>query len=350
MWKRVILGIALVVHGLAHAGPGIWAASRGPVEAVSFLWWIATLGFVIAGFRVLGWPAPSLHPLVPTVTATGASLALLPFVGLEATALVGAVLSIGLAMLVLCLTRDCALFSPSGAVLRSGDSHAARRGRTWHRVGVAVAAMFLLHISATILLRPWHMGWGTTAAQRAGVVPGDELMPDARYVMDHAVQINAPADSVWRWLVQIGQDSGGFYSYGWLERLVGDDVHNADRVVPEWQQLAVGDLVRAAHPGYLGGVFGRDIGWRVARVEHGRALVLENWGSFVVHRTDTGRCVLHIRTRGGGRPSLGNVALAPAGLLVFEPIHFMMERRMLLGIRDRAEAGYQPASRAGRVN
>lgn len=333
MWKRVTLGLVLVAHGLAHAGPGIWAAGRGPVEAVSFLWWIASLGFVIAGFRILNWPAPSLHPLVPAVTAAGASLALLPFVGLSPVTLGGALLDLVLVWLLLCLTRNCALFSPSGAVIpTAGGSH-----RRWHRLGVAVVAVFLLHLSATILLRPWHTVWGTPTELRAAPLPGDELVPEARYVMDHAVHIDAPADSVWRWLVQIGQDRGGFYSYDWLERLIGDDVHNANRIVPEWQHLAVGDLIRAAQRDYLGGILGRDIGWRVAHIEPGRALVLENWGSFVLHALDDRTCVLHVRTRGAGRPSLGGVALAPVGLLVFEPVHFMMERRMLLGIRERAE-------------
>jgi hypothetical protein len=333
----VILGHTLVAHGLAHAGPGIWAAGRGPVEAVSFLWWIASLGFVIAGFRILNWPAPSLHPLVPAATAAGASLALLPFVGVGVVVLAGTLLDLVLVWLVLCLTRDCTLFSSSGSVLGRG---LPRWG--WHRVGVALITVFVIHLSATILLRPWHMAWGTSTALRAATVPGDELVPDARYVMDHAVRIDAPADSVWRWLVQIGQDRGGFYSYDWLERLAGDDVHNANRVVPEWQHLEKGDLVRAAQSDYLGGILGRDIGWRVAHIERGRALVLENWGSFVVHPMGEATCVLHVRTRGAGRPSLGAVALAPAGLLIFEPVHFMMERRMLLGIRDRAEGGRRP--------
>ena len=170
-------------------------------------------------------------------------------------------------------------------------------------------------------------------------LPGDELVPEAHYRMDHAVVVHAPADSVWPWVVQIGQDRGGFYSYDGLERLIGDDVRNADRIHPEWQERRVGDLVRATQRGYLGGRLGSDLGWRVAQLEPGRALVLENWGAFVVIPVDEHTSRLHVRLRGPGTPSLLGVVLGPANLLVFEPAHFIMERRMLLGIRDRAEGG-----------
>jgi hypothetical protein len=108
--------------------------------------------------------------------------------------------------------------------------------------------------------------------------------------------------------------------------------------VPAWQHLEKGDLVRATQPDYLGGILGRDIGWRVARIDPGYALVLENWGSFVVHRLDDRTSILHVRTRGQGKPSLAAVPFAPLGLLMFEPAHFTMERGMLLGIKARAEA------------
>lgn len=304
---------------------------------VSFLWWIATVGFLLAGFRLLHWPAPRLHPLVFAAPAATASLALLPFLGLDPVALTGATGSLMLTYWLWLQTCSTPVF---GADPPPDDAASPARGHPLlRRIGVLGASLFLAHVSAAILLRPWHTMWGATAAERSAALPGDELVPDARYVMDHAVWIDAPADSVWPWLVQIGQDRGGFYSYDWLERLFGDDVHNADRIVPEWQRLAVGDLVRAVQPGSLGGRLGRDVGWRVARVETGRALVLEGWGAFVLHHADPFTCILHVRTRGNGRPSLAAIPLAPLGLLVFEPAHFLMERAMLLGIKRKAEGG-----------
>jgi hypothetical protein len=180
------------------------------------------------------------------------------------------------------------------------------------------------------------MRWGTTSNERAAMLPGDEVIPDARYVMDHAVVIRAPVAEVWPWLAQIGRDRAGFYSYDWLERLFGVDIHNIDVIVPEWQARTVGEVVPATQPGYLG-LIDQPLGWRVLRFEPLHALVLENWGSFVLHAVDSATTVLHVRMRGPGTPGLLAVPLAPIGLLGFEPAHFFMERGMLRGIKRRAE-------------
>jgi hypothetical protein len=192
----------------------------------------------------------------------------------------------------------------------------------------------LAYVAVVILTRPWHLRWGSSDAELRATLPGDDLVPNPHYTIQHAVTVHATPDSVWPWLVQLGQDRGGFYSYAWLERLVGDDIRNANRIHPEWQTLRTGDLVRATQPDYLGGVFGSNVGWRVTRLEPNRVLVLGGWGAFVLEPAN-GSTRLIVRTRGAGKP---NVALAPFGLLVFEPAHFIMQRRMLLGIKERAEA------------
>ena len=120
-------------------------------------------------------------------------------------------------------------------------------------------------------------------------------------------------------------------SYDWLERAVGDKVRNADRIHPEWQALAAGDLVRATQPDSLGGVFDPDIGWRVVRLEPQRALVLGGWGAFVLEPKN-GYTRLIVRARGAGKP---NVALAPLGLLVFEPAHAARDQGAPSGCRPR---------------
>ena len=74
------------------------------------------------------------------------------------------------------------------------------------------------------------MRWGVTTAELRSVLPGDERQASpARYRIDHGVTVNARSDSVWAWVSQLGQDRGGFYSYAWLERLLGDDIRNANR-------------------------------------------------------------------------------------------------------------------------
>jgi len=76
--------------------------------------------------------------------------------------------------------------------------------------------------------------WRATPAETKRALPGDELVPEPRIQITHAVTIAAPVERVWPWLAQIGQDRGGFYSYEWLENLAGCEMRNADRVHPEW--------------------------------------------------------------------------------------------------------------------
>ena len=323
--RRALVGTLFILHGLAHAGAGMWAADRGPVWVVTPLWGVAMVGFVAAGFGLLG---------VPLLRRRWEQIA--------AAAAVSSVMLLGLfgsLALMLGLAIDVAVLV---AGLRWGEVVCERGTRRPHRrllarLGYATAAGFLVYLTALVALRPWHMQWGTTAEERMMALPGDGLVPDAHYRMDHAITIHAPAAEVWMWLVQIGQDRGGFYSYERLERMAGARVHNADRIVPAWQQRATGDLVRAVPPDWMGGRFGREIGWRVAELEPGRALVLENWGAFVVRPLDARSARLHIRLRGAGAPTVAGAALAPFGLLLFEPAHFIMERGMMLGIKRRAE-------------
>lgn len=331
--QRIVIGLLLLFHGLAHAGAGMWAMGRAPTWFVTLLWAVAMVGFLAAGLGLLGvrrllrgWPWTML-------AAAASSLFLLAIVRHEAV-LAGVVIDVAVVLLALRWAGPA-------------DAITARLPRPHHpllaRVGHALAWTLLAYVTSLVVLRPWHTTWGSTRAERRTSLPGDPAIDGASYRIDHAITIRAPADSVWPWLVQIGQDRAGFYSYDWLERLIGDQIRNADRIVPEWQTLEQGDFIRAAQPGYLGGALGRDLGWRVSAVEPGRAVVLDGWGAFVLRPVDDRTTRLLVRTRGGGEPRLRDVALAPLGLLAFEPAHFIMERGMLRGIRDRAERGVRGA-------
>src|SRR5512140_2055107 len=211
-----------------------------------------------------------------------------------------------------------------------------RRHSLVQRAAWSIAGLFLFYAGVVVLVRPTYLQWGTTADERVATLPGDELAPNARYRIDHAITIHAPANAVWPWIAQLGQDRGGFYSYDWLERLFGDDIHNADRIHPEWQQRLPGDFVPATQPDYLGGRFGA-LGWSVVDVVPERALVLRDWGAFVVQPVDDKTSRLIVRTRGDGLPSSVSLLAGPFTVFVFEPAHFIMQRAMLRGVRDRAE-------------
>ncbi len=116
------------------------------------------------------------------------------------------------------------------------------------------------------LLRPWYGKWGATTAELAMSLPGDELVPDPVLTANRAISIAAPAKEIWPWLLQLGQGRGGFYSYQRLENLVGCNIHNADQIVPEYQNLQVGELVRLGPEGMPA--------FTVAAIKPGSALIL----------------------------------------------------------------------------
>ena len=195
-------------------------------------------------------------------------------------------------------------------------------------IGAAVAAAGA--VTAYVCgIRPWHLRWGATDEELDAPLIGDELVPRPKLKATHAITINAPAADVWPWLVQMGQNRGGFYSYTCLENLVGCHMRNADEIVPEWQNLKVGDKVWL-HP--------KAPPVEVAAIEPKRAIVLKPWGAFVLHPIDEKTTRMIIRSQGDYEPGLNNAVLNFVLWRVFyEPAHFIMERKRLLGIKARAE-------------
>jgi hypothetical protein len=179
-------------------------------------------------------------------------------------------------------------------------------------------------------VRPWFLNWGATDEEIHATLPGDDFVPEPEMEATRAITVDAPPEQIWPWLVQIGQDKAGFYSYAWLENLVGCDMHNANQIVPEWQDINVGDPV-LLHP--------KAPPLRVNLVEPGRSLVLEDDWSFHLRPEDGGkRTRLIVRSRGTfKRPDLGPIGNFFYWRLLFEPAHFIMEQKMMRGIKERAE-------------
>ncbi len=177
------------------------------------------------------------------------------------------------------------------------------------------------------------------------VLPGDHLLPRADLSATRAVTVVAGADAVWPWIAQLGQGRAGFYSYDFLENLVGCDIHSADRIVPEWQNIEVGSEVNL----FPGG------GLRVALADPGRALVLRGsvpirhqppydftWAFCLNDAPDARATRLVVRERYAYTSRWGPVLVEPVQL-----IGSVMSRQMLRGIKERAErAGVAPAATA----
>lgn len=181
-----------------------------------------------------------------------------------------------------------------------------------------------------LAIRPYHMRWGATDQELALVMPGDAEIPANAPISTRAITIHAPAATVWAWLVQTGQNrGGGWHSYDWLENLFAADMHERDRIEPQWQQLQVGDQLFYA----AGGATNPAMVATVAGVIPERALWLRGGWSFVLQPIDAATTRLIVRY-----PLYPDVLVSPAlSYAIFEPAHFVMESGMLMGIKRRAE-------------
>jgi len=176
------------------------------------------------------------------------------------------------------------------------------------------------------LLRERVLTWGATDAEASARLPGDELLEEADGVATRAIEVDAPPAAVWPWIAQMGPaPRGGAYTYDWIENLLGLGMHSVDRVLPEFQHPEVGDTI-----GYGANRM------RVERVEPERVLAWRsedgNWvWTFVLEARDgSTRLISRNRFR---LPTLA----ARLAMLPMEPASLAMERKMLQGIKERAE-------------
>jgi len=196
-------------------------------------------------------------------------------------------------------------------------------------VGAAVAGAVAVREVYRRRLRLPVLTWGATEEEAARRLPGDELLENADIVSTRAITVDAPPGAVWPWLVQMGSGRGGAYTYDWIENLFGLGMRSTDEIHPEWQGLEVGDVI----PGKAS-----LRGMRVEVLEAERALVTRSedstwiWAFLLEERDGTTR--LLSRNRIAMRePSLGD----RIGMAMMEPGSLVMERKMLLGIKERAE-------------
>jgi hypothetical protein len=198
---------------------------------------------------------------------------------------------------------------------------------TTHRSRGRTAAVFLAALAALFpLMRRPILTWGATTEEARSRLPGDDLLEEADGVSTRAITINAPVAAVWPWVAQMGPSPrGGAYTYDWIENLLGLDMHSVDRLLPEFQHPQVGDTI-ALGPNRM----------RIERVEPERVLAWRSedgnwvWTFVLAESGGTTRLISRNRFR---LPTLA----ARLGMLPMEPGSLIMERRMLRGIKERAE-------------
>jgi hypothetical protein len=198
--------------------------------------------------------------------------------------------------------------------------------------GLLLAAFGIVAVSAVYRrwIQPWQHRWGATDDEVLRAMPGDHLILDAA-ITTRAISIRAPSEEVWPWLVQLGFGRGGWYSYDWIDN---DGQPSADHIIPELQQLQVGDQILMLP----------DMSLRVREIGPNRY--------FVAGDQEGGTWCLALYPAPGGCRLVSRwrvdwpMTLATAfWILLSDPGAFIMERKMLKGIRSRAEATVQSGER-----
>lgn len=231
---------------------------------------------------------------------------------------------------------------------RDAGAHPGRPARVGSSVtDVVVGGVLAVGALVTSpVLRRAYNRWGVDDGELRSGLPGDELVPDPDLGYTRGITVAAPVDAVWPWVAQLGQGRGGFYSYDGLENLFRCDIHSADRVLPEHQDVAPGDVIRLAP--------GAAPSFRVHSVRAPHSLVLVGDGlvgdgpvgggpaAGAEQAAVTWQWVLRPCAEGRGTRLLVRQRLRRprAQRLLWrlvEPVGFVMERRTLRGIKERAE-------------
>ena len=198
-------------------------------------------------------------------------------------------------------------------------------------VGGAVGITAALAAAYGLIVRPWHLRWGATRDEIERPLPFDSVVPHPNYFTTRAITIDAPPEKVWPWLVQMGElPRAGFYSYTWIEKLMGMKIENADRILPDFQELKPGDrldragnmLVRAVkQPAFL--VLGPPEGLPTGEI---------TW-AIVLEPTNEGGTRLISRCRARFAPNARSIAW----YAILDPGQFIMERKWMVTVKELAE-------------
>lgn len=174
-------------------------------------------------------------------------------------------------------------------------------------------------------IRPMHLSWGATATEQKMTMPADSLISLNRIVSTRAITINTSKENIWPWIAQTGQNRGGFNSYYWLENLFAAKMLNADSIVPQWQNPQPGDTV------YYGEGEGYEL---ISFVKQNNYYSLGGW-TFYLDSISSQNTRLIIRYPSMEVRESKMMQFYYHGL--FEPLHFVMESGMMMGVKQRSE-------------
>ena len=212
------------------------------------------------------------------------------------------------------------------------------KGSRRAKIALVLDALSAVPIWAgTPLVRPWHMRWGATRAEVAAAMPGDDIVRRAQFNATRAITIEAPPERVWPWIVQLGYRRAGFYTYDLVDN-AGEP--SADRIVDEYQHIEVGEMIPMFHESH-----GLAIAYRVDSFQVNDWMVWvhrphederpDSTWSWQLTRLPAERTRLVTRMKQDYRWQTPRLAVF--NLILMEFGDFAMERRMLKGIKFRAE-------------
>ncbi len=208
------------------------------------------------------------------------------------------------------------------------------------KVAIGAAAAAAAGAAYHFLLRPWHVSWGSTPEERDRKMPLDELVEKPNYATNRAVTINAPAEKIWPWLVQMGElPRGGFYTYTWVERVLGMRTENAATILNEFQHLKPGDRLD------------RDGNLTVKALVPNRFIVLgppagtpSGDATWAIELTPVDEVSTRLISR--VRARIAPNVRGTFWRAILDPGQFVMERKWLLGVKARAEGQIGKAAAA----
>ncbi len=185
-------------------------------------------------------------------------------------------------------------------------------------------------VIGVVFIKPYIFTWGATDKEVSMSMPGDHLAPFLSST--RSITINAPISDVWDWVIQLGADRGGFYSYWFIEKPLGYKYRKTNRIEAEFKDMEVGRVIKASLDPSMSFI---EYNFPVVSVDPGKSFVLKNWGCFLLNAVDSTRTRLIVRTHG---QTLSNWT-DYLDYFFMMPLHYLMERRMLIGIKSRSEVG-----------